>query len=594
MEKNSTLETYQQKKKQFAENLEATTKKINLIGTLRLIIGLFIAFAIYKFIADEKAVFIYLAIASLVVFLCLIKIHEKLEKRKTIEDALVQINTDEIAFLAEGHCTFANGVQFFDEHHFYAHDLDIFGENSLYQRLNRTHTQKGQESLANYLLHLPAQTEILDRQKAIVELKESLDWRQGFEAISKTSLEQAATQKWLINWSKQSLSAPQNMVIVAAWFMPIALFIAIVASFLSPQTIWADAIKLLVGANLALAFSQFKLIKKEINHSQKVTDTLKNYGLLIAMIEKKKFNSSKLYQLQKSVETSNMASSDAIAKLARIYAELETVNNPFGAFLFNALFLYHLHVLNKLKKWKAIHAMHIEHWLQTIGEFETLNSLANFAYNNTAFVFPKINQEYHIAFKALGHPHIDADKRVCNDFEASHFVILTGSNMSGKSTFLRSIGINMILGQMGAPVCAKEASLHPVPLLVTMRLSDSLNDNESYFFAEVKRLKKIMDFASTQKSFVLLDEILRETNSDDKRTGTVGVIKKILSQQAMGLIATHDLKVCDTTNEFPDALRNQCFEVEIINNELVFDYQLRNGICKNKSATFLMQKMEVI
>jgi len=166
--------------------------------------------------------------------------------------------------------------------------------------------------------------------------------------------------------------------------------------------------------------------------------------------------------------------------------------------------------------------------------------------------------------------------------------------MSGKSTFLRSLGINMVLTGIGSVVCASKAKVHPLPVLVSMRLSDSLSDSESYFFAEIKRLKQIMDALENQPAFVLLDEILRGTNSDDKRNGTIEVVKKIISKKAIGAIATHDIEVCLTTNDYPEILTNQCFEVEIQNNDLHFDYKLRNGICKNKSATFLMQKMGVI
>lgn len=166
--------------------------------------------------------------------------------------------------------------------------------------------------------------------------------------------------------------------------------------------------------------------------------------------------------------------------------------------------------------------------------------------------------------------------------------------MAGKSTFLRTLGINMVLSGIGAPICASTANVHPLPIIVSMRLSDSLSENESYFFAEVKRLHQIMQQLDTQVCFVLLDEILRGTNSDDKRSGTIAFVKKIISKKAIGAIATHDLEVCQTTTEYPNVLVNKCFEVDIINNDLVFDYKLRNGICKNKSATFLMKKMGII
>jgi DNA mismatch repair ATPase MutS len=166
--------------------------------------------------------------------------------------------------------------------------------------------------------------------------------------------------------------------------------------------------------------------------------------------------------------------------------------------------------------------------------------------------------------------------------------------MSGKSTFLRTLGVNMVLAGVGSPICASAANIHPMQVLVSMRLSDSLTDSESYFFAEVKRLKEIMDTLESKKCFVLLDEILRGTNSDDKRNGTIEVIKKMIAKNAIGAIATHDLEVCLTTNQYPNILANKCFEVEIVNNDLVFDYKLRDGICQNKSASFLMKKMGVI
>jgi DNA mismatch repair ATPase MutS len=180
------------------------------------------------------------------------------------------------------------------------------------------------------------------------------------------------------------------------------------------------------------------------------------------------------------------------------------------------------------------------------------------------------------------------------DFAQKSFIILTGSNMSGKSTFLRTLGINLVLANAGSPVCAHSASVHPMDILVSMRLSDSLSDSESYFFAEVKRLKEIMDELDNHRCFILLDEILRGTNSDDKRTGTIEVVRNVIAKKAIGAIATHDLEVCNTTDEFPETLVNKCFEVEIKDNELHFDYRLRDGICQNKSATFLMKKMGVI
>jgi DNA mismatch repair ATPase MutS len=275
---------------------------------------------------------------------------------------------------------------------------------------------------------------------------------------------------------------------------------------------------------------------------------------------------------------------------------MDSIGNFVTALFFNGTFLFNVHVLKALIQWKKEHADALEDWLAVIGEFEMLNSLANLSYNNPDFVFPILNTNFEIDFSNVSHPLLNPETRVGNEvqFYPQSFMILTGSNMSGKSTFLRSLGINMVLSGMGSAVCASQANVHPLPVLVSMRLSDSLSDSESYFFAEIKRLKQIMDELAGNPAFVLLDEILRGTNSDDKRNGTIEVVKKIIAKKAIGAIATHDIEVCLTTNNYPNILTNKCFEVEIQDNDLHFDYKLRNGICQNKSATFLMKKMGVI
>ena len=234
--------------------------------------------------------------------------------------------------------------------------------------------------------------------------------------------------------------------------------------------------------------------------------------------------------------------------------------------------------------------------IDIVGEVEAFNSLGNYSYNNRSYTFPVLNDTKKMSFQNLGHPLLNAKKRVTNDIDFSNqrFVVLTGSNMSGKSTFLRTIGVNLVLAGIGAPICATKATFFPLPLLVSMRLTDSLEDSESYFYAEVKRLKMIIEQVQSEPCFVLLDEILRGTNSDDKQSGTIGVIHKLIREQTYGMIATHDLEVCNTTNEYPTVLMNKCFEVEIRNDDLHFDYKIRDGICQNKNATFIMKKMQII
>ncbi|OWP86080.1 DNA mismatch repair protein, partial [Flavobacterium covae] len=323
---------------------------------------------------------------------------------------------------------------------------------------------------------------------------------------------------------------------------------------------------------------------------------IKSYTSILKVIEFEKFENLKLIALQSKLQKENQSAFQNSQKLFTIVTNINSVQNVLGAVFVNGFFLYHIHTLRKLYLWKNQFSKEIKTWLQIVGEFEALNSLANFSYNNSNFVFPEINTDGEINFENIGHPLLQSNKRICNTFvlKANEFVILTGSNMAGKSTFLRTLGINMVLAGIGAPICSTKASVHPYDVIVSMRQSDSLSDGESYFFAEVKRLKQIVEKLENEVCFVLLDEILKGTNSDDKQNGTIEVIKKIISQKAIGCIATHDLEVCKMRETYKNQLFNKCFEVEIQNNELSFDYKLREGVCKNKSATFLMKKMGVI
>jgi DNA mismatch repair ATPase MutS len=283
--------------------------------------------------------------------------------------------------------------------------------------------------------------------------------------------------------------------------------------------------------------------------------------------------------------------------LARILNQFDTILNPFAAIIMNGLFQYHLHALFGLEKWKINYGHKVMLWFTTIGAFEALASIANFAYNHPDFTMPIVSNNVELDLKNVGHPLIDFNKRINNDivFRDTKFVVLTGSNMSGKSTFLRTLGVNLIIAKLGSPVCADRFVFHPFNLFVSMRVNDSLQNDESFFFAELKRLQKIMaELDKPQPTFIILDEILRGTNSNDKRAGTQGLIKNLIAKNAVGIIATHDLVISDMKKDYPDYLANHCFEAQIINDELRFDYTLREGVCQQMSAAFLMKKMGII
>lgn len=592
----NNITSYQGKLKENKVYLELYIKRAKSIVAIRLLLAAAIICLAYFCFTSYSHILLVLILMGILGFVYLIQLHAKIRFKKDYYNGVVKLNEDELSFLKDGELPFADGECFTEENHFYSNDLDFFGPSSLYQYLNRTQLFIGSRTLSNYLKNLAKKNEILERQEAVKELAQELDWRQKFEATAAVGNEKEETYFSLLKWADKKLDKPSGLIRGLAFALPVILIGSIILSYFTTETIWGSLIQPLIIVNLLVAFSQIKYIRQEIVYSDQIKSSLKSYGILLELVEQKDFKSTRLIKLKQQLIDENIKVSSAINNLAKLYANLDNINNPFGAILFNAITIYHVHALYRLKVWKEKHAKDIKKWMEVLGEFEALNSLANYSFNNPSFVFPWINEEDGVHFKKLGHPLIKESSRIANSvsFKDNRFIILTGSNMSGKSTFLRSLGVNMVLGQVGAPVCAIEANITCMPVLVSMRVSDNLSEGESFFFAEVKRLKQIMEAARSQKSFVLLDEILRGTNSDDKRTGTIEVIKNIIKEETIGAIATHDLKVCDTTSEYPSILANKCFEVEIKNNELDFDYLLREGVCKNKSATFLMKKMEVI
>lgn len=590
------MEVYLSKVEHYSKVFNQNSKKYNSISLLRLLSIFFCLFMLFYYIKTNETGYAVTAFLFFAGFLFLMRIHSKLSFKRELTKAILKINEDEISYLKREKLPFENGIEFNDFHHPYAYDLDIFGEHSLFQNLNRTAVFIGKKTLAEKLLRLSSNEVILENQAAIDELKTKIDWRQDFEALAIVSTDSKSSYDSLIHWISFKNNSLSKVLISLSIILPALFFGFVIAYFITSKAILLSYATYIFIFNLIILGRSLKRIQSEIAKADNIDKTIKHYSLLVQKIESEKFESKKLIELQKQLVSKNASASSHLKQLSELFSRMDTISNFVTAIVFNGSFLFNLHVLKALLKWKEDYAHELENWINIIGEFEALNSLANLAFNNADFVFPEINSEYKIGFENLGHPLLNPATRVGNDthFYPESFMILTGSNMSGKSTFLRSLGINMVLGGIGSVVCASKANIHPLPVLVSMRLSDSLADSESYFFAEIKRLKQIMDVLEEGPAFVLLDEILRGTNSDDKRNGTIEVVKKVIAKKAIGAIATHDIEVCLTTNEYPDILTNQCFEVEIQNNELHFDYKLRSGICKNKSATFLMQKMGVI
>lgn len=591
-------EVYQKNIEQQKLIVQKLKKISNLYSLLRLLVVVAFATSIYQmlmFKSEQNAWPILMAV-SIIIFVGLLVIYQKNAKRLAYHQQLLQLNVDEFSFLNNNKLSFDSGKEFVDSEDAHSFDLDLFGEKSLFQHINRTHLFLGKQKLANFFTQTPNADEVIKRQEAVKELAVNLELRQHLSVLSALSEDKKEYHDSLVNWTKNKSSKTNRILFGLSFLLPI-LFVVVVGLYLiDANLVNNNWIGYLFFANMLAVGFNFKNISKEIQNSSKIAQTLSTYAQLIKVVKNQQFESDWLIKQQQKLVHQNHEAAASINQLARLFEQLDTVANLMISVMLNGLFQFHNHVFFRVNKWKTAHGNEIFEWMDTIAEVEALVSIANFAYNNPDYIYPTVNKNNDFSFEKLGHPLIDKNKRVCNDinFLSQKITILTGSNMSGKSTFLRTIGVNLLLAQTGAPICTTKATFSPIQLWVSMRLTDSLNEGESYFYAEVKRLKQIVLEAQKQPIFVLLDEILRGTNSDDKTQGTIGVVKKMMDCNAIGLIATHDLEVCTIEKIYPEKLNNKSFEGLIKNNDLYFDYTLRDGICQNKNATFIMQKMEII
>ena len=608
------LNTYQTQQSHYQNLFEVENKKHQQLSIARLVcIGLVLG-GLYFYYRESALFALVIAAIAFIVFLILVKKYDKVTKLMAFYEKIKDINVNELSYLNEGKLPFEDGSEFVNPSHSYSYDLDIFGKRSLFQHVNRTANSIGKEKLAHYFLFDFNKKDILDNQAAIKELTEMVDWRQRFYAIGLLNPDSPDTVKRLMAWFQTPVKTISPLVRVLCYVFPVALIASIIGFVLTDNDLFYNLIKLFAFLNLSIAGLFFKEIKEEVETLGELFKTLGNYAQLIQLIENQTFTSKKLEILSRKCvikpeasrgsllsnemkEAQNMKASAQIKSLSDILNRLSSVENLVGALISNSTFLYHVFSLIALYKWKGKYAKEAPQYLAVIAEFEALNSLANFAFNNPEFAFPSISEEKTFKAEQIGHPLLGRQKRVPTslNLDNQRFIILTGSNMSGKSTFLRTVGINLVLAKMGSPVCAQSMTTYPFEVRSCMRVDDSLQDNDSYFYAELKRLKEIVDYMKQNPNcFILLDEILRGTNSNDKQAGTIALIEQLVENNVIGIIATHDLEVCNLTDKYPNFLANKCFEVEILDNNLHFDYQLRDGICRNKSAYFLMKKMGII
>ncbi|MCK3682707.1 hypothetical protein [Maribellus sp. YY47] len=585
---------YRQQQSLFEAEFKSLTQKIRWLAWWRLVVFVSLFFPFY-FLGLSWATG-GLTLSLLVLFSFLIKTSIRLDRRKKKCAVLKQLTEEELLALDHSFLHFKNGAEFLDTNHFFSYDLDLFGDGSLYQFLNRTSTVGGAKKLASWFVN-PSKNkkEIEDRQQAVRELSGRREWRLQFLAEGKLFEETEALSREIIGWSETEfeLRNPE----LTKWILRIVSALTLLAAALAITGVSNSYLVVAVFVQWAMAYFYRKRITYFFSFFGRKSQLLSKYMKLLELLEQQDFQSAYLSKLQQNIKSPSAGKT--FSQLKKRVGEFEYRQNLLVGFVLNSVLLWDIRCVYELWKWHQLHHRSLEKWIDAIAEVDALISLANFADNHPDFNYPVMNgDDFVFDATELGHPLIRQGKRICNDFGIqgwSKVMIVTGANMAGKSTFLRTVGVNLLLAQSGAPVCAKSMTVTPIDLYTNMRTTDSLLKDESYFFAELKRIKGVLDrLQNGDRIFVILDEMLKGTNSVDKLNGSRELIRKLVQYQSVSLIATHDLKLSEMQKNFPQQVFNKCFEIRIENDELIFDYKLSDGVTQTMNATFLMKKMGII
>lgn len=595
MHQSSLRNIYTEKAEQYSTVLKKLRKKRSYLGWTRLSVVLAILLIIY-YLFFNSSIFVWVALfLTIALFLYVLSVDTDNNENIAEAERLLSINNEELSIMSGDFYNRPGGLAYLPEDHPYAADIDLFGRASIYQYINRCTSDQSKKLLATLLLNFSTKEEIQNRQQSAKALSEHLDWRQKFQSAGMADPLTFFTEEKIISWLRMEKIfqqpffkiAPQLFTVIT--FATVALF---VGSYISSQVFWLLAFVFFLIAKSASAkvsktYTALSRIENEVNTIQKqlhlieslpVTQGILNKNISLSSLEKK--------------------GSESITELKQILKRFDFRQNAMVFLVLNTFLLWDVRQTNSLNKWKDKNALLVPGWFSALANIEIINTLATLSFNHPDWIFPMIsNVHFTLIGEQIGHPLIDNKKRVNNSLSVNgtaRIAVITGSNMAGKSTFLRSIAVNLVLAQMGAPVCATAFTFSLVRLFSSMRIADNLAENTSTFYAELKKLKSIIDEVKKhEKVFILLDEILRGTNSLDRHTGSEALIKQLIREHAVAVIATHDVELANLQKEFESAISNYYFDVQVEGEELYFDYKLKRGVCQSLNASLLMKKIGI-
>ncbi len=575
--------------------LEKYNKTHNLLGYFKLAIVVFICYGAYNVYKNNFAIdLIILLLAEIVLFLIVHFYHRKIFDKIHLEKGLIFIDEKNIKRINGEWRNFEDiGEEFIDNNHPYATDLDIVGKKSIFQMLNSTNTYYGRNQFSKDLLSADfTKEEIIVRQKAISELGKKYSWVSYMQYLfSNIGVDNSFSK--LINelQNKENFIDNKYLQMILKKLLIITLsFIILSVSFRNRNTFYIATALLIIQAVLSLV--GFTKALSYVGIMRKLPKKLFKYDTIINELVKENFESDKLNQIKNTIVS-------AQAGLKELYSIANSVSRcQYGVvhFLANVLFLRDYKNAINLDNWKQRYSESVETWFIVLGELESLLSFSNLPRVCDNISLPNNSErKNYINAENLGHPLINNDKRVCNDFVLDNNIyIISGSNMSGKTTFMRTVGINMVLAQAGSYVCSSNMSFCNMNIITSMRIVDDLNEGISTFYAELKRIKIIIDVAhNNENTLFLIDEIFRGTNSVDRLKGAEGVLKELSKTKVAGMITTHDLEVCRLEDIYV-GIRNCSFSENYTNDEMYFDYKLKQGKSQTTNAEYLLKKVGIL
>ena len=574
-----------------------TKKLIDKLSFFRIGLFLLAILLFVLFVSADKEVFnIIFGISILIpiiLFGVVVKKQSFLDKEIIYLKNLLWVYQNEINLLNNLPNGYKDGDSFVSETHPYSSDLDIYGASSLFSILNRCSTKKGNDLLALHLAETMDIESIIQRQEAVKEMvakiSETFSFRANLHGHDNTKIEQIKSQ--LKNQLLQQLEFTNGTFFKLYTKIVPYFTIGLVLLTLFVDGVFSNLLGLFLVANIGWTIILNPKVNLVFYGFGSGSNLLNDYAVAVKWTESHDWKSKYIQSLFKS----KIPVSHEIKSLSKIIQYFDARLNILVGGILNAFLLWDFRCCIKLNQWCKDSSDHVIDALNRIGDFEEIISIATLAHNQPEWSFPKIKNDFEISAADLGHPLINQKYRVANSFELEKqptVDIVTGSNMAGKSTFLRTVGINMVLAYVGAPVCAKSMSVSIFKILTYMRIKDSLNESTSTFKAELNRLKMILDHVKVHKNaLVLIDEMLRGTNSRDKYLGSKVFIEKLISTKTPALFATHDLQLSELKETHETAVRNYHFDIQIADGEMKFDYKLKHGACKTFNAAILLKEI---